>query len=463
MNAQLLAVSRLQFALTAAFHMIFPAITVGLSIFLVFMYSAYLRTNKQIYLTIYRFWRTIFAVGFGIGVVAGIVLTFEFGLNWANYANAVGPIVGVIMSMEVITAFFVEAGFIGIMLYGEERVSKPVMFVAICMVSLGTILSTFWILSANSWMQTPAGYALVNGQFRPTDWIAAIFNPSFLYRFPHILLGVLLAASFLVTGTAAWYLLKRRHLEFARRTFSLGLGVISLLIPLQLYMGDTLALQMVEFQPPKVIAIEGNWDSTNTGYNLFIIPNQAEQRNIVQISVPCLGSLILNRDFTCNKPVPGLKLIPPALQPPMVVVFYGFRLMFSISMLIFFVTASGILLRLRGRLYTARWFHRFMLIMFPAGVLVVISGWITAETGRQPYVVYGKLTTVNAVSPIAPGLVVASLTLFILIYLTLLTLFIAYIVRAIRRGPEDVLRLASAPLIQEKPTTVSAGGGPLPA
>src|SRR5437763_1205427 len=224
MNAQLLTLSRLQFAFTVAFHMTFPAITVGLSIFLVLMYGAYLRTNKEIYLTIYRFW---------LGVVSGIVITFEFGLNWAGYANAVGPIVGVTNSMEVIVAFFLEAGFIGILLYGDGRVSKRVMFIATCMVALGTLLSTFWILASNSWMQTPAGYTLVNGQFRPTNWIAAIFNPSFLYNFSHTLLGVLLAASLLVTGTAAWYLLKRRHWEVACRTLSLGLGVLSLIIPLR--------------------------------------------------------------------------------------------------------------------------------------------------------------------------------------------------------------------------------------
>jgi cytochrome d ubiquinol oxidase subunit I len=444
MNAQLLTLSRVQFAFTVAFHMIFPAITVGLSVFLVFLYGAYLRTDKEIYLTIYRFWRNIFAVGFGLGVVAGIVLTFEFGLNWAGYANAVGPILGVTISMEVITAFFLEAGFIGILLYGEGRVSKRVIFVATCMVALGTVLSATWILASNSWMQTPAGYTFVNGQFRPSNWIAAIFNPSFLYRFPHLLLGVLLAASFVVTGTAAWYLLKRRHLEFARLTFSLGLGVISILIPLQLWMGDTLAFRMLEYQPPKLIAFEGNWDSTNTGYNLFIIPDQQEQRNLVQIGIPCLGSIILARDFTCHEPVPGLKLVPPAEQPPMVFAFYGFHLMFYISMLIFCVTACGIWLRLRGRLYTARWFHRFVLIMFPAGIVAVICGWIAAETGRQPYVVYGKLTTAAAVSPLAPGVIVASLTAFILIYLTLLTLYIMYLVRTIQRGPEDVPQLAPA-------------------
>ena len=455
MNTQLLNLSRLQFALTVAFHMTFPSITIGLSLLLVLLYGTYLKTKKPIYLTMYRFWRNIFAVGFGLGVVAGIVLTFEFGLNWAGYANAVGPILGVTISMEVITAFFLEAGFIGILLYGEGRVSKRVIFLATCMVALGTVLSATWILASNSWMQTPAGYALVNGQFRPTNWIAAIFNPSFLYRFPHLLLGVLLAASFVVTGTAAWYLLKRRHLEFARLTFSLGLGVISILIPLQLWMGDTLAGQVLDFQPPKLIAFEGNWDSTNTGYNLFIIPDQEGQRNLVQIGIPCLGSLIVRRDFTCSEPVPGLKLVPPALQPPMVFAFYGFHLMFYISMLIFAVTACGILLRLRGRLYTARWFHRFVLFMFPAGIVAVICGWIAAETGRQPYVVYGQLTTAAAVSPLAPGVVVASLTAFVLIYLTLLTLYIVYLVRTIRRGPEDVPQLAPALGIPEGSAAIS--------
>src|SRR5712692_4511214 len=280
MNTQLVDLSRLQFALTVAFHMTFPSITVGLSLFLVLLYGSYLRTKKPIYLTMYRFWRNIFAVGFGLGVVAGIVITFEFGLNWAGYANAVGPIVGVIISMEVITAFFLEAGFLGIMLYGEGRVSQRVMFIANCMVALGTLLSTTWILAANSWMQTPAGYAQVAGQFQPTDWMAAVFNPSFTYRFPHMLLGVLVSTGFLIAGTSAYYLLKSKHLEVARHTFSLSLGVISVVLPLQFYMGDTLAVAMFGFQPSKLEALEGNFNSTNTGWNVFVIPDQANQRNV---------------------------------------------------------------------------------------------------------------------------------------------------------------------------------------
>ena len=442
---QLVDLSRLQFALTVAFHMTFPSITVGLSLLLVVLYGTYLKTKKPIYLTIYRFWRNIFAVGFGLGVVAGIVITFEFGLNWAGYANAVGPIVGVIISMEVITAFFLEAGFLGIMLYGEGRVSQRVMFIANCMVALGTLIFTTWILSANSWMQTPAGYTEVNGQFRPTNWVAAIFNPSFFYRYPHMLIGVLLAAAFLVTGVAAWYLLKRQHLEFARRTFSLGLGVISILIPLQLFMGDTVAFAMIVYQPPKMLAAEGNWTSTNTGDYLFIITDQQDQRNIVEIGLPWMGSIIWSHDFTLTKPVPGLQTVPRALQPPMIFVFYGFHLMVYLALLMFFVGFFSLLLRLSGRLYTARWFQWLALAMTPTGVLAIIGGWVTAETGRQPWVVYGKLLTRAAVSPLTPGLVIASLVGFIATYVTLLTIYIVYLVRAVRKGPQDVPALAPLP------------------
>jgi len=445
MNTQLVDLSRLQFALTVAFHMLFPSITVGLSVLLVVLYGTYLKTKQHIYLIMYRFWRNIFAVGFGLGIVAGIVITFEFGLNWAGYANAVGPIVGVIISMEVITAFFLEAGFLGIMLYGEGRVGQRTIFVANCMVALGTLLSTTWILSANSWMQTPAGYAEINGQFRPTNWLAAIFNPSFFYRYPHMLLGVLLSAAFLVTGIAAWYLLKRRHLEFARRTFSLGLGVIAILVPLQLFAGDSVAFAMESYQPPKMLAAEGNWNSTNTGDFLFIITDQQDQRNIVEIGVPLMGSIIWSHDFTFTKPVPGLQTVPLSLQPPMMFVFYSFHLMVYLGVLMFFVGFLSLLLRLRGQLYTARWFQRLALLMTPAGLVAIIGGWMTAETGRQPWVVYGKLLTNTAVSPLSPGVVIASLIGFIATYAALFTIYIVYLVRAVRKGPEAVPALTPPP------------------
>jgi cytochrome d ubiquinol oxidase subunit I len=383
--------------------------------------------------------------------VAGIVMTFEFGLNWGNYATAVGPILGVIIGLEVATAFFVEAGFLGIMLYGDSRVSHRVTFVATCMVAFGALLSTFWIVSANSWMQTPAGFAEVNGQFQPTDWGQAILNPAFRYRFPHIVVGVLLASAFLVTGTAAYYLRRGVHLPFARRTFSLGLGVISLLIPLQLYLGDSLATFMSTAQPAKLEAFEGNWTSDNTGYNLLVIPDQAEQRNLLQITAPCLGSIIA-RDWTCQTPLPGLAETPPATQPPMVFAFYGFRLMFYLAMAMFGVSTLGVLLRLQRRLFTARWFHSLVYWMLPTGVLAIIGGWVLSETGRQPWIVYGQLQTADGVSPLAPGAVVTSLALFLVSYAVLLIIYIYYVARVIRRGPDEAPTLAEEAV---PPTRVS--------
>jgi cytochrome d ubiquinol oxidase subunit I len=447
----LVNVSRWQFALTAAFHMTFPAVTVGLGVFLVGLYGGYLRTGRDEYLVMYRFWRDIFAMGFGLGVVAGIVMTFELGLNWGTYAAAVGPILGVVIGLEVATAFFVEAGFLGIMLYGDGRVSRRVTFVATCMVAFGALLSTFWIVSANSWMQTPAGFAEVNGQFQPTDWGEAILNPAFTYRFPHIVVGVLLASAFLVTGTAAYYLRQGVHLPFARRTFSLGLGVISLLIPVQLYLGDSLATFMATAQPAKLEAFEGNWTSDNTGYNLVVIPDQADQRNLLQITVPCLGSIIA-KDWTCRTPLPGLAETSPALQPPMPLTFYGFRLMFYLAMAMFGVSAIGVLLRLQCRLFTTRWFHSLVFWMLPTGVIAIIGGWVLSETGRQPWIVYGQLQTADGVSPLAPSAVVASLALFLVTYAVLLIVYIYYVARVIRRGPGAEATVAERDLA---PTHVS--------
>jgi cytochrome bd ubiquinol oxidase subunit I len=432
----LLAVSRLQFAATVIFHMIFPSITVGLSVFLVGMYAAYVRSGREIYLSIYRFWLPIFAVGFAIGVVSGIVLTFEFGLNWAGYADATGPILGPIIGMEVITAFFLEAGFLGIMLYGEGRVGKRVHLLATCMVALGTLLSTTWILAANSWMQTPAGYTQVAGQFQPTDWVAAIFNPSFGYRFLHMLIGAFVATGFLIAGTSAYYLLKSKHLDVARRSFSLGLGIVSLVLPLQFYMGDAVAAQLFGLQPSKGEAVEGNFNSTNTGWVIFVIPDQANQRNLVEISIPCLGS-IFYQDLTCQTPTPGLSQTSVDEQPTLALPFWGFRLMFYLATLMFAAMAASIVLRLRGRLYTARWFHRFVLWLTPAGVLAITGGWITAESGRQPWIVWGQLRTADAVSPLSGPEVLATAAAFICLYLALLGIWIAYYIRSVQRGPVD--------------------------
>jgi cytochrome bd ubiquinol oxidase subunit I len=275
----LLDLSRWQWALTAAFHITFPAVTVGTSLLLVVCYAMYMRTDDEVWLRMFRLWRRIFGIGFALGVVSGIVLTFEFGLNWGPFAHDVGPIVGVIIAMEVVSAFFLEAGFLGLLVYGDGRIGRRMMLFATCMVALGTTLSVTWILVANSWMQTPSGYKIKNGQFQPVDWLHVIFNPSFGIRFVHMFVAVLIAASWFIAGISAWYFVKRRHLPIARRGLSIALGTLALVVPLQGFLGDTVAGYVAKYKLPELEALEGNWNSTNTGYNVLVIPNQGAAKN----------------------------------------------------------------------------------------------------------------------------------------------------------------------------------------
>jgi cytochrome bd ubiquinol oxidase subunit I len=433
----LIDLSRWQFATTAAFHMTFPALSVGLAIFLVICYGAYCKTGNPLYLQMFRFWRKIFALGFALGIVAGIVLTFELGLNWGHYARAVGPILGPIICLEALTAFFLEAGFIGILLYGEGRVSKRVTMVATCLVALGALLSTAWILSANSWMQTPAGYREVNGQFQPTNWFDAIFNPAFDWRFPHMVLAVLVSSAWFIAAIGAYYLLRHRALAFARKTLSISLAVEAVLLPIQLNVGDNMATYMSSvYQPPKVIAAEGNFNSGNTGWNVFEIPDQAQQRNYVQISLPNAESVFVFHNFSGDQSVPTLKTIPKNLQPTVAPVFWGFRLMLYGAWAMFSVAFIGVIMRLRRRLYTERWFLRLVLWMLPVGVIATIAGWVVSESGRQPWLVYGKLLVNNSASSLSTGEVIASLAAFWIVYLGLITAWIRQVVREVRRGPD---------------------------
>ncbi|MFI6744155.1 cytochrome ubiquinol oxidase subunit I [Nonomuraea sp. NPDC050451] len=432
----LLDLSRWQFAVTVMFHMTFPAITVGLSIFLSVVYGMYWRTGKPVYLQMFRFWRRIFAVGFAIGVVAGAVITFEMGLNWGVYGAKTGPIIGPILGMEVVTAFFVEAGFIGVLLYGEGRVRKPTMFVSTIMVALGTLLSSTWIIVANSWMQTPAGYRLVDGRFEPTDWMRVIFNPSFVWRWPHMVAAVLVSAAFFMAGISAWYLVKGRAKGFARRSMSIALGAAAVLMPVQLYLGDSVSGHELPSQLPKLEAIEGNWAGGNTGFILFAIPDQQAARNIAELNIPCLGSAISAKDLSCGTAMPGLDRTPAADRPDMAATFWGFRVMFFAAVLMFGTAFAATILRMRNRLWTARRFHRFVLWTTPAGILAILGGWVTAETGRQPWIVFGQLRTSEAVSKLAPGEVLFSVIGFSVLYLVMLVAYIAYILHTVHLGPE---------------------------
>jgi cytochrome d ubiquinol oxidase subunit I len=434
-HTTLLDLSRWQWALTAAMHITFPAVTVGTSVFLIACYAMYMRTDDDVWLRMFRFWRRIFAIGFALGVVSGIVLTFEFGLNWGPYAHDVGPIVGVMIAMEVVMAFFLEAGFLGLLVYGEGRIGKRMMLFSTCMVTLGTTLSVTWILVANSWMQTPAGYKVVRGQFQPVNWIHVIFNPSFGIRMIHMLVAVLIAAAWFIGGVSAWYFVKRRHLPIARRGLSIALGALAVILPLQGFIGDTVVGYVAQDKTPQFEAQEGNW-KPNTGYNIFEIPNQAGPSNHWQVSIPWMGSAI-SGDFSGHTAVPPLSLTPKALRPQILTTFYGFRVMWFGWLLMLGVAMTGVILRLRGRLYTTNWFHKLLLWMVPTGFIAIWGGWVLAETGRQPWLVYGKLLTADAVSPLKTWPVITSLTVFILLYVALLGTYIYYVLRVVREGPGD--------------------------
>lgn len=431
----LLTLSRWQFAITVMFHMTFPAITVGTSILLCVLYGMYWKTGTAVYLQMFRFWRRIFAVGFAIGVVAGIVMAFQFGIDWGVFAAKAGPIQGPLLGMEVVTAFFVEAGFIGVLLYGEGRVRPPAMFTATVMVALGTVLSSTWIIANNSWMQTPSGYTVRDGRFVPVNWLHVIFSPSFIWRWPHLLNAVLISAAFFVTGIGAWYLVKGRALPFARCSVSIGLGVAAILVPLQIFLGDNVASHELPLQPSKLAALEGNWASPNTGYVIFAIPDQQAEDNVAQLSIPCLASAI-SEDLSCNTPNPPLDQIPPQDRPLMAPVFWGFRVMWYGSMLMFGTVFFATILRFRRRLWASKRFHRFLVWTTPVGIVAILGGWVTAETGRQPWVVFGQLRTSAAVSHLAPAQLVFSVTGFCLMYTVMLAAYIGYIVHTMRIGPE---------------------------
>ena len=431
----LLDLSRWQWALTAAFHITFPSVTVGTSLLLIASYGMYVRTDDEVWLRMFRFWRRIFGIGFALGVVSGIVLTFEFGLNWGRFAHDVGPIVGVMIAMEVAMAFFLEAGFLGLLVYGDGRIGRRMMLFSACMVSLGTVLSVTWILVANSWMQTPAGYKRVNGQFQPVDWIHVIFNPSFGIRFVHMLVAVLIASGWFIAGISAWYLLKRRHLPIARRGLSIALGVLAILLPVQGFIGDNVAGYVAKYKAPQFAAMEGNW-KPNTGYNLIVVPDATAARNSWQVSIPWFGSAI-SRDFSGHTAIPGLQSVPKNARPMMLTTFYGFHVMYFGWLLMLAVAMAGVILRLRARLYSTRWFHKLLVGLVPIGIVAVWGGWVLAETGRQPWLVYGKLPTAAAVSPLRTWPVITSLSVFVLLYVTLLGVYVYYVARVVRQGPDE--------------------------
>jgi cytochrome bd ubiquinol oxidase subunit I len=436
MEFDALLLSRLQFAFVIAYHILFPAFTIGLASYLAVLEGLWIVTGRERFRTLYRFWLKIFAVSFGMGVVSGIVMSFQFGTNWARLSALAGPILGPLLSYEVLTAFFLEAGFLGIMLFGWTKVGRGLHFFATCMVALGTVISTFWIISANSWMQTPDGFAIIDGRFVPVDWWRVIFNPSFPYRLAHMVLAAYLTTGMAVAGCAAWLLLKRRAVEESGTMLLMAIGLATVLVPLQIVAGDMSGLAVGRQQPLKLAAIEARWETARrVPLTLFGWPNAAEERNDYALEVPVLGSIILTHDP--DGEVKGLKDFPRGDRPPVWIVFWAFRIMVAMGVLMLVVGIIGGVLALRRRLDSTRWFHRLCIVATPTGFIAVVMGWITAEVGRQPYVVYGHLRTADAVTPVLPASSVATtLVLFVIAYAIVFTAGVYYMLRIVQRGPE---------------------------
>ncbi|KQI67546.1 cytochrome D ubiquinol oxidase subunit I [Loktanella sp. 3ANDIMAR09] len=414
-SAEILA--RVQFAFTVSFHIIFPAFSIGLASFLAVLNALWLRTGNPTYRALFDYWKKIFAVAFGMGVVSGIVMSYQFGTNWAVFSDRTGPVLGPLMAYEVLSAFFLEAGFLGIMLFGRERVGNGLHMFATAMVAFGTLMSATWILSVNSWMQTPAGYSINElGQFVPENWLEIVFNPSFPYRLLHMVLAAYLTTAFVVAGVGAWHLLKDRTDAAARKMFSMAMWMALLVTPLQIAAGDFHGINTLEHQPAKVMAMEGHYDSHPDGAPLILfgIPNPEEKRIDYAVEIPKLSSLILKHDL--NAPLDGLDTIPDADEPPVPIVFFSFRVMVGIGFAMLAVGIWGGVQRYRKRLYDSTLLHRTAVLMGPAGFIAVLAGWITTEVGRQPFTVYGVMRTSESLSPIAAPAVAASLIAFIVVY-----------------------------------------------
>ncbi|HEX8583100.1 MAG TPA: cytochrome ubiquinol oxidase subunit I [Allosphingosinicella sp.] len=432
-----LLLARIQFAFTVSFHFIFPAFSIGLASYLAVLEGLWLKTGKDVYLTLFRYWLKIFAIAFAMGVVSGIVMSYQFGTNWSVFSDKAGPIIGPLMAYEVLTAFFLEAGFLGVMLFGLERVGKKLHFLATCMVAVGTFISAFWILSVNSWMQTPVGWAVNDvGQFVPGgSWLEIIFNPSFPYRLVHTVIAAYLTTALVVGGVGAWHLLKGRDTPGVRTMFSMALWMAALVAPVQIFVGDLHGLNTLEHQPAKVMAMEGHFDSYPNGAPLILIgmPDSKAEKTHVLLQVPKLSSLILKHH--ADAPLKGLKTIPKENRPPAEIVFWSFRVMVGLGMLMFALGLWSLLARMRKKLYEWTWMHRLALVMGPSGFIAVIAGWITTEVGRQPWVVYGLLRTRDAVSPIAAPGVTGSLIAFVIVYFAVFAAGTWYILKLMAHPP----------------------------
>ncbi|NOG70197.1 cytochrome ubiquinol oxidase subunit I [Roseicella sp. DB1501] len=453
-----LDLARFQFAFTVTFHFLFPAFTIGLASYLAVLEGLWIWTGRALYLDLFRYWLKVFAVNFAMGVVSGIVLSYQFGTNWSVFSDRTGPVLGPLLGYEVLTAFFLEAGFLGVMLFGLGRVGRGLHFAATCLVAIGTLISGFWILAANSWMQTPAGYVLSpEGRFLPDDWWEIVFNPSFPFRYLHTITGAYLTTAMIVGAVGAFHLLRDRANARARVMFSMAMWMATAVAPAQAVFGDMQGLWAVHYQPQKVAAMEGHWETQRGApLLLFGLPDMERQETRLALGIPRLGSLILTHEW--DGEVRGLKDFPPEARPTNVpLVFWSFRIMVGLGVLMIALGMVSLWLRWKRALHERDWFLRWALAMGPSGLLAVTFGWITTEAGRQPYTVYGHLTTAESVSPIALPAVATSLVLFIVVYFVVFGAGIWYLFRLFRHPPEAEERGA-----ESEPPIRSAGITPAP-
>ena len=431
-----LTLARMQFAFTISFHFIFPALSIGLASYLAVLKGLALWKDEPVYQDLFNFWKKIFAVAFGMGVVSGIVMAYQFGTNWSVFSDKAGPVVGPLMGYEVLTAFFLEAGFLGVMLFGEKRVGPGLHFFATLMVALGTLISATWIIAVNSWMQTPQGFSIAaNGQFIPESWMEIIFNPSFPYRLVHTVLAAYLTTAFMVGGVGAWHLLQNQGSPAARKMFSMAMWMAVCVAPLQIIAGDLHGINTLQYQPAKISAMEGDFESEKgSALILFGVPDDKAEVTRYQIAIPYLGALILTHSL--DGEIKGLKSFPKDKRPPAAIVFWSFRLMVGLGLAMLATGIWGLWSRRSNTLYTSKWLHRVSLLMLPSGFIAVLAGWATTEVGRQPYTIYGFLTTAQSASAIAAPAVAASLLAFIVIYFTVFGAGMFYIYRMCRSSPD---------------------------
>lgn len=435
MHLDPLLLSRLQFVWVVALHILLPAFTVGLASYIAVLEGLHFATGREIYFRISAFWTKIFAVSFGMGVVSGVIMPFQFGTNWSRFSDATANVISPLLAYEGLTAFFLEAAFLGVLLFGRELVPRWAHFFAALMVATGTLISTFWIIATNSWMQTPAGYKIVDGRFFPTDWYAVIFTASFPYRLGHTVIAFYVTTGFVVAAVGAWLLLQRKFVEEGRIILSMTLWLLTVLVPLQIFLGDLHGLNTLQHQPAKLAAIEAHWDAErHAPLTLFAIPDQQGERNRFSIDVPELGSLILTHD--ANGEVPGLKQFPANERAPVAVTFFAFRIMVAAGLVMFAIVLASLFLRLRGKLFDSRLFLRACLWASPMGFIAVLAGWTTTEVGRQPWTVYGVMHTADSVTPSLTGTdVLMSLIGYIVVYLIMFPAGALLLLRIIRSGP----------------------------